>query len=148
MAFDNNTNIRPVMFDGLDAIFDEKGSMFLSMRKVQWVKEGNEPDASKAKLELRKWIVGPDGVEKANKGMTFLTEDGPHELAKTLVHHGYGKTKDILIELKGREDFKESVDTLFDEDVIDNGSGEYFDMRSALLTENNDNDEVDEEEDE
>lgn len=140
MSFD----AKPVMFDGLDAIFDEKGSMFLSMRKVQWVKEGTEPDASKAKLELRKWIVGPDGVEKAHKGVTFLTEDGPHELAKTLVHYGYGKTKDILIELKGREDFKESVDTLFDEDATDNGTGEYFDMRSALLASNDEEEEEDE----
>ena len=144
MAFDSNTNIRPVMFDGLDAIFDEKGSMFLSMRKVQWVKEGNEPDPSKAKLELRKWIVGPDGVEKANKGMTFLTEEGPHELAKTLVHHGYGKTKEILLELKGREDFQESVNTLFDKDE-DTGSGEYFDMRSALLAEDDGEEEEDDE---
>lgn len=144
MAFDSNTNIRPVMFDGLDAIFDEKGSMFLSMRKVQWVKEGNEPDPSKAKLELRKWIVGPDGVEKANKGMTFLTEEGPHELAKTLVHHGYGKTKEILLELKGREDFQESVNTLFDKDE-DIGSGEYFDMRSALLAEDDSEEEEDDE---
>lgn len=144
MAFDSNTNIRPVMFDGLDAIFDEKGSMFLSMRKVQWVKEGNEPDPSKAKLELRKWIVGPDGVEKANKGMTFLTEEGPHELAKTLVHHGYGKTKEILLELKGREDFQESVNTLFDKDE-DTGSGEYFDMRSALLAEDDSEEEEDDE---
>ena len=144
MAFDSNTNIRPVMFDGLDAIFDEKGSMFLSMRKVQWVKEGNEPDPLKAKLELRKWIVGPDGVEKANKGMTFLTEEGPHELAKTLVHHGYGKTKEILLELKGREDFQESVNTLFDKDE-DTGSGEYFDMRSALLAEDDSEEEEDDE---
>lgn len=144
MAFDSNTNIRPVMFDGLDAIFDEKGSMFLSMRKVQWVKEGNEPDPSKAKLELRKWIVGPDGVEKANKGMTFLTEEGPHELAKTLVHHGYGKTKEILLELKGRKDFQESVNTLFDKDE-DTGSGEYFDMRSALLAEDDGEEEEDDE---
>lgn len=134
---------KPVMFDGLDAIFDEKGSMFLSMRKVQWVKAGNEPDPSKAKLELRKWIVGPDGVEKPHKGITFLTEEGPHELTKTLVHHGYGRTKDILLELKGREDFKESVNTLFDEDTIIN-SGEYFDMRSALLASNDEEEEEDE----
>lgn len=134
---------KPVMFDGLDAIFDEKGSMFLSMRKVQWVKAGNEPDPSKAKLELRKWIVGPDGVEKPHKGITFLTEEGPHELTKTLVHNGYGRTKDILLELKGREDFKESVNTLFDEDTINN-SGEYFDMRSALLASNDEEEEEDE----
>lgn len=134
---------KPVMFDGLDAIFDEKGSMFLSMRKVQWVKAGNEPDPSKAKLELRKWIVGPDGVEKPHKGITFLTEEGPHELTKTLVRHGYGRTKDILLELKGREDFKESVDTLFDKDATDS-SGEYFDMRSALLASNDEEEEEDE----
>ena len=145
MSFDNTTNIRPVMFDGLDAIFDERGSQFLSMRKVQWVKEGNEPDPTKAKLELRKWVVGPDGVEKANKGMTFLTEEGPHELAKTLVHHGFGKTKDILLELKTRDDFMESVNTLFEGE--DTGSGEYFDMRSALLAEDEetDNEEEDDE---
>ena len=76
--------------------------------------------------------------------MTFLTEEGPHELAKTLVHHGYGKTKEILLELKGREDFQESVNTLFDKDE-DTGSGEYFDMRSALLAEDDSEEEEDDE---
>ena len=48
------------------------------------------------------------------------------------------------MELKGREDFKESVDTLFDEDATDNGTGEYFDMRSALLASNDEEEEEDE----
>lgn len=144
-TFDNATPIKPVMFDGLDEIFDERGSQFLSMRRIQWVKEGDEPDRSKSKLELRKWMVGPDGVEKANKGMTFLTEEGPHELAKVLVHNGFGKTKDIILELKSRDDFSEAVNTLFEKEE-ESGSGEYFDMRSALLAENNDDEEEDEDE--
>ena len=128
--FDNTKQIRPVLFDNLDAIFDEKGSTFLSMRKVQWVQEGNEPDESKAKLDLRKCRVSEDG-ERADKGFAFLTEDGPHELAKVLVHNGYGHTKDVLLELKGRDDFKESVENLYTDD--EKSDGTYFDARSALL---------------
>jgi hypothetical protein len=131
-------NIKPVYFDNMDAIFDEKGSMFLAMRKVQWVKSGSEPDASKAKYELRKYIVGADG-EKPNKGMTFLTEEGPHELTKVLIQQGFGHTKDLLKELKKRDDFKDSVKDLFtDDDSATSEDGEYFDMRTELLKEDED----------
>ena len=140
--FNSDKKIRPVLFDNLDAIFDERGSAFCSMRKVQWVQEGNEPDDSKAKLELRKWRVSEDG-ERADKGFAFLTEDGPHELAKVLVHNGYGHTKDILLELKGRDDFKESVEHLYDKEE-ESSDGEYFDMRSILLTDEEEEDEEDE----
>ena len=40
------------VFD-LDITFDELGSRFLALRKVQWVKNGNQPDESKAKLDRR-----------------------------------------------------------------------------------------------
>lgn len=140
--FDNTKQIRPVLFDNLDAIFDEKGSTFLSMRRVQWCDETKEPDREKSKLELRKWRVTPEG-ERADKGFAFLTEEGPHELAKVLVNNGYGRTKDILLGLKSREDFVETVNHLYDEEESSN-DGEYFDMRSVLLT--NDDSEEDEEE--
>ena len=107
------------------------------MRKVQWVQEGNEPDPSKAKLELRKWRISPEGEERADKGFSFLTEEGPHELAKVLVNNGYGHTKDILLGLKSRDDFKESVEHLYDKEDI-SSDGEYFDMRSVLLTSDED----------
>ena len=132
--FNSDKKIRPVLFDGLDAIFDERGSTFASMRLVQWCGEDEEPNRDKAKLELRKWRVTNDGTERADKGLTFLTENGPHELAKVLVHHGYGNTKDILLELKSREDFKDSVNHLFDSEEL-SSDGEYFDMRTALLAE-------------
>lgn len=148
MAFGGYSGeIKPVTFDGLDAIFDEKGSTFISMRRVQWCKEGEEPNREKSKLELRKWRIQNDGTERADKGFSFLTEEGPHELAKVLVDNGYGHTKDILMGLKKRTDFEESVNHLFDKDV-ESGDGEYFDMRTALLAEDDSVDENIEEDDE
>lgn len=140
MAFVENTpfNARAVTFGTLNNIFDEKDSSFLAIRKVQWVKEGNEPDESKAKFEIRKWTV-KDGKEIPLKGCTFLTEEGPHNLAKALVHEGFGNTKEILSELKIREDFKDAVYHLNDEE--DFGEGEYFDMRSLLLAEDSSDEE-------
>ena len=123
-------NMHPVKFGELDAIVDEKGSQFIALRRIQWVKEGEEPDETKAKYELRKWMVDAEGKEKANKGVSFLTEEGPHELAKVLVHEGFGHTKDILKELRVRDDFKESVSHINEEEDV--GEGEYFDMRQLL----------------
>ena len=122
-------NAYPQKF-GLDVTFDEKGSQFLALRKVQWVKSGEEPDESKAKLELRKWIIDKDGTEKANKGFSFLTDEGPHELAKALVHEGFGHTKDILNELRTRDDFKDTVEHFNDNE--DESDESYFDIRSLL----------------
>ena len=128
---------------GLDVTFDEAGSRFLAMRKVQWVDKakGEEPDESKAKLELRKYIIDKDGNEKANKGFSFLTEEGPHELARVLVHEGYGKTKEILNELRVRSDFVDAAKTLNDNE--DSTEGEYFDIRSLITDNDNEADVVD-----
>lgn len=118
---------------GIDEIFDEKGSKILAMRRIQWGKEGFEPDPSKAKLELRKWIVTEEG-EMANKGFAFLTEEGPHNLAEMLVRHNYGKTKNILKSLSKREDFKTAIETINDGEACSSDpNGEYFDMREMLL---------------
>lgn len=132
MSFDPERKIKPVMFDNLNEIFDEKGSTFIAMRRVQWCDEDKKPDREKSKLELRKWRITAEGEERADKGFSFLTEDGPHELARVLVHNGYGKTKVILKELKDRDDFKDSVNHLFDKEEVSD-SGEYFDIRTALL---------------
>lgn len=118
-----------VKFGDLDSTIDEKGSIFIALRKVQWVKNGEDPDETKAKLDLRKYRVDENGDEIAGKGISFLTDDGPNELTKVLVHEGYGNTKEILKELKNRNDFVDSVEHINEEDT---GSGEYFDMRQLL----------------
>ena len=55
--FDKDKVIKPIMFGDINEIVDEKGSMFIALRKVQWVSDDKEPDESKAKLEIRKWLV-------------------------------------------------------------------------------------------
>lgn len=144
MAFNPDKIIKPILFDNLDAIFDERGSAFLSLRRVQWCEEGVAPDREKSKLELRKWRVTAEG-ERADKGVAFLTEEGPHELAKVLIQNGYGHTKDLLLELKKREDFKESVEHMFDKET-ESSDGEYFDMRTIMLSEEDNLDESEEDE--
>lgn len=131
MAFSEGFNKRLVTFDGMDIIYDEKGSRFLSMRKIQWVNEGEEPDPTKAKLELRKYTVDKDGKEIPGKGVAFLTEEGPHTLTKELIKNGYGNTKEILKELSTRKDFEDSVLNMYTKE--EKGSNDFFDMRSALL---------------
>lgn len=133
MAFDPNEVIKPVMFDNLNEVFDEQGSTFIALRRVQWVRGENQPDKNKSKLELRKWRITPEGDERADKGFSFLTEQGPHELAKVLVHNGYGKTKDIITELAQRDDFVDSVKHLDDKNIISSSGGEFFDIRKELI---------------
>lgn len=128
--FGDHAPVTPKQYGDINAIFDERGSQFLALRKIHWCKEGSESSEDQARLELRKWMVNSDGEERANKGFSFLTEEGPHELAKVLVHEGFGHTKDLLRELRTRNDFAESVQTINeDEDLSD---GEYFDMRELM----------------
>ena len=132
MGYNNDVSIRPIHFDNVDRIIDEKGSTFIALRLTQWCKEGQEPDKTKAKYELRKWRVGAEG-ERADKGVSFLTEEGLHEVPKAFIQEGFGHTKELLVELKKRDDFVESVNHLFDKE--DESSGEYFDIRNILLSE-------------
>jgi hypothetical protein len=134
--FNPDIKVSPIFFSDPE-VFDEKGSMYLAMRKTEWLKEGDQPDETKAKLELRKWRVTDSG-ERADKGIAFLTENGPHELAKILVQDGFGNTKDLLLALKKREDFKDTVEHLGDKEDEGNADGEFFDMRTALLAEDKD----------
>ena len=68
--------------------------------------------------------------ETPGKGFSFLTEEGPHELTDVLISNGYGHTKDILELLRDRDDFEESVKSIYGSDKDDD---EYFDPREALL---------------
>ena len=119
------------VFKDYDVIFDEKGSKYGTIRKVQWVKEGKEPDESKAKLEIRHMVNMPEG-ETFGKGYAFDTEEGPHELTEAMVECGFGDTKNILKKLVRRDNFKDSVENFDKEDEI-LSSGEMFDMRDLML---------------
>ena len=128
---DKDVSINYKVFKDFGIQFDEKNNSFGTIRVAQWYKAGAEPDESKAKLEIRKFSEGPEG-ERALKGYTFSTPEGPHELTEAMIKIGYGDTKKLLKELSTREDFKESVENINSDDDNDT-DGEMFDMRSLLL---------------
>ena len=135
--FNKDVVIKPYIFlDETNEIIEEKNNQYTALRRVQWIKEDDEPDKSKSKLEIRRWIVEKDGTEKANKGVVFMTEEGPHQLAEILVNNNYGKTKELTKSLIKRNDFEESLNTLFSEDN-ELSDGNYFDMRDMLLSYSN-----------
>lgn len=119
------------IFKDYNIPFDEKGSMYGTVRKIQWVKPGEEPDESKAKFEIRKILVKDDG-ENLMKGYTFATEEGPSELAEGLVKAGFGDTKEILRSVRIRKDFLEAANSI-NEDDDGSTDGEMFDMRDLLI---------------
>ena len=61
-----------------DFTVDEKANSFIALRKIKW---GN---SSEFRLDLRKWFNTATG-ETMSKGVSFMTEDGPHELVKVMV---------------------------------------------------------------
>lgn len=129
MAFDDS--MRCHIFKDYGITFDEKGSTWGTVRKVQWLKDGKEPDETKAKIEIRKLTQTSEG-ERIMKGYTFSTPEGPGELIIGLIDNGFGDTKDILRSVRKREDFLEAAKTI-NEDNDENDSGETFDMRDLLL---------------
>lgn len=128
------------IFEDYDIPFDEKGTTYGTVRLVQWVKEGDEPNREKAKVEIRKVYTTGDG-ERNGKGYTFSTPEGPGELVCGLIEKGFGDTKDILKAVRKRDDFLEAAQTINDDS--DSSDGEMFDMRDLLLAEEcEDEDEV------
>ena len=127
-----NKDLHYKAFGDLDEIIDEKGAMYIAIRKIGWYTSNQSEDEAKAKLDIRKWKVtdGSSDSDIPQRGLTFLTEEGPHNLVSAMVKHGYGKTKDVLLQLKQRDDFKEAVTHMYDEEPV---SDEFFDARDMLL---------------
>ena len=128
--FDSNLTYH--IFKDYDIPFDEKGSTCGSVRKIQWVKDGAEPDELKAKVEIRKMYITSNG-ERMGKGYTFSTPEGPGELVTGLISAGFGETKSILKELRKRDDFRKAVETINEDPDDSSENGEMFDMRDLLL---------------
>lgn len=118
--------------DELDYPFEEAGNQFSAFRKIRW----GSKDSSY--LELRRWKNLDDGSELPMKGMTFLTEEGPSELAELLVRLGYGNTKKILDNIKDRDDFRRSLNSVLgsNDEAYDESAGtledDFYDPKSLI----------------
>lgn len=116
---------------GTDRIIDEKGSAFIALRKIAWGVGQDEEveDESKIKTDIRKYYNTPDG-ERMNKGVSFLTEDGPHELVHVMLEEGYGDTSKCMAILKDRSDIKEAI--TFAYNLEPSEDNEFYDPRDLL----------------
>lgn len=125
----NNINFKYTVNPEFDEVIDERGNSAIMLRKVAWG-DGQE------KLELRKWVMNENGSETPLKGTSFLTEEGPDNLTKTLVKRGFGKTEEVLYELKEREDFEQSLINVIGKEKVDDAKSkeaeEYFDPREMI----------------
>lgn len=102
MAFKKDENISfEINPDGINELIDERANSTIMLREVAW-------NGRQSHLELRKWIIDENG-DKPMKGVSFLTEDGPHNLVETMAKLGFGKTENILKNIKDREDFDEEL---------------------------------------
>ena len=98
--------------DGLNEIIEEKGNGFTALRRVGF--NGRE-----ANVDIRKWRTNSDGTEQMAKGCQ-LSEEGAHRLVPIMVRVGFGKTKDVLEELKKREDFIPSLQSVLSKEELEN----------------------------
>lgn len=69
-------------------IIDEKGNSYLMLAKYKWFGKGD------FKLGIRTFYSTSE-KERIGKGISFLTEEGPHELTKVLLEEGYGHPQEL-----------------------------------------------------
>lgn len=127
----NNTREFSYKLCDLDRIVDEKGSVFIALRKIAWGcgKDDDPEDLDiPVKLDLRKYYNTDQG-ERMDKGVSFLTEEGPNELTKVLLEEGYGNTAQCLSVLLKRSDINDAVNIITNGEVEEEG---YYDPRELL----------------
>ena len=132
MAFKRNEdNEFRYSIRGLNRIIEEKGQQFLRLSRIAWnVSDDEEVDESKIKLDIRKYRTDADGKEIMGKGVSFMTEEGPHELVHVMIEEGYGDTEKCISLLKERNDFKDAVNAAYgNKSETDD---ETFDLRDLL----------------
>lgn len=80
----------------LENIFDNKDNSYLAIRTVSWNKQ-------QPKLEVRRWYIDKEDNEIPSKGISFYTEEGPHQLTHLLLKLGYGDDDTIESIMKERK---------------------------------------------
>lgn len=127
----------PIKFEikenGINELIDEgTGNSSIMLREVGW--NGRDP-----KLEIRKWIIDVD-KETPMRGLSFITEQGPHTLTEVLAEKGFGNTEKIITNIKDREDFDDSLVKVIGKKKIEKSKNtevtisedDYFDPKSVL----------------
>lgn len=122
----NNGPIKYTIHDDFDFILEEKGNVFIALRKITWGEKDTEP-----KYDIRKWYSSQENVT-AGKGVG-LTKEGMDELTSVLLSQGFGNTDEILTAIKDREDFDRSYDKVVKGITYDDEDETYYDPREVLF---------------
>lgn len=132
MAFNKSGDFSYEADPDFNHIIDEKGNSFIALRRIKW------GTSEEFRLDLRKYFNTAEG-ERMNKGVSFLTEDGPNELVNVMTGLGFGNTVKIIDGIKDREDFRSALnqvlspdDDLYDKDAKDISEG-YYDPKDISL---------------
>lgn len=135
MGFNKDSGkITYTVVNDFDHVIDEKGNMTINLRQLYW---GDNPN--KVRLDLRRWSINANGEEVPGKGVSFMTEEGPHTLTETLIKTGYGDTRNIITNLTEREDFRPALNSVLgkgDEYYNEKETREieeFFDPRTTLF---------------
>lgn len=107
----------------IDEVVDSRGNTVILLRKLAWGENAE-------KLELRKWFIDIN-KETASKGVTFLTEEGPHNLVKVLIEQNFGHTDEIINALKDREDFDDALNAIGKKAPDREPSENFYDPKEA-----------------
>ncbi len=87
--------------DPLENVFDHRDNNYLAIRRVAWNKQH-------PRLEIRRWYVNADEEEVPSKGISFVTEQGPHQLTHLLLKLGYGDDDTIEAIMENRKKMREA----------------------------------------
>lgn len=131
MAFKKNPGEFKYSFRGINRIVEERGNQFIRFAQIAWKGEDEECEPNEIKYDLRKYTTDSDGNERMLKGVSFLSEEGPHELTHILVEEGFGNTEKIIDILKTRDDFKSAVESSYGDNIDPNEDGT-FDLRDII----------------
>lgn len=113
--------------ENCNVIIEESQNQFTALRRISW---GSSDENPEARLELRRWRNQPDGSEFPLKGCTFMTEEGPSNLAEALLDLGYGNTLTCLKSLLARDNARKYLNSALnnkDDEFYDADAGEYED---------------------
>lgn len=131
MAFKKNPGEFKYSFRGINRVVEERGNQFIRFAQIAWKGEDEECEPNEIKYDLRKYTTDSDGNERMLKGVSFLSEEGPHELTHILVEEGFGNTEKIIDTLKTRDDFKSAVESSYGVNVDSDEDGT-FDLRDII----------------
>ncbi|MDD3122009.1 MAG: hypothetical protein PHC62_00670 [Candidatus Izemoplasmatales bacterium] len=121
-------------------VVDERGNVYLQMAKYKWNGKGD------FKLGIRQFYSNAEG-DRLGKGISFLTDNGPHDLCHALLEDGFGNPDEIVeLAKSGRSDIMGAFAKYLADETDNTKIDEYIDAYKNSSTKEDEDDMYDPEE--